>query len=317
MNSRHLVDPELAPVLDLAPDTGVSAQTLDAARQRFAAMAEMGLADPDTSVAVTEHAVPGLNGAPEVGVWLYRPKGLPTPAPVIYHIHGGGFMFGSAKLGDPRNRAWAKATNAALVSIDYRLAPEHPYPAALDDCHAVLQWLHDDGPSLGLDPDRIAVRGESAGGGLAAALCLRARDRGPKIAFQLLIYPMLDDRTCVTDEPNPFAGEFVWDAASNAFGWASWLGRPAGSADVPHLAAPARATDLAGLPPTMIAVGALDLFIDENLDYARRLIRAGVPTELYVATGAFHGFEAMVPDAQVSRAFTDRCLDALRRAFGG
>jgi acetyl esterase/lipase len=242
------------------------------------------------------------------------PKGC--SAPVIYQIHGGGFLFGTSELGDPRNREWAKACNAALVSVDYRLAPEHPYPAALDDCHAVLRWLHAEGPALGLDPNRIAVRGESAGGGLAAALCLLARERGgPKIAFQLLIYPMLDDRTCVADVPNPFTGEFVWDRPSNTFGWTSWLGQPAGSADVPYLAAPARAPDLAGLPPTLIATGALDMFVDENLVYAQRLIRAGVPTEIYVAPGAFHGFEAMVPDARVSRAFTVRCTEALVRAL--
>lgn len=316
MTSRHLVDPELVPILALAPDMGVSADTLEATRGRVAAMTRMGLETVDESVAVGEHHAPGTDGGPDVRVRLYRPAGLPANAPVIYHIHGGGFLFGTAELGDARNRAWAKAVNAALISVDYRLAPEHPYPAALDDCYAVLEWLHAEGPSLGLDPARIAVRGESAGGGLAAALCLLARERGgPQIAFQLLIYPMLDDRTVTTDEPNPFSGQFVWDRPSNAFGWKSWLGQPAGSPDVPYLAAPARAPDLSGLPPTMIATAALDMFIDENLRYAQRLIRAGVATELYVAPGAFHGFEAMVPDARVSRQFTDRCIDALRRAL--
>ncbi|WP_217429542.1 alpha/beta hydrolase, partial [Sphingomonas bacterium] len=281
-----------------------------------AAMTRLGLENADPQVAVSDHLAPGHDGAPDVRVRLYRPEGLPAHAPIVMHIHGGGFLFGSAELGDPRNRAWAKALDAALVSIDYRLAPEHPYPAALDDCYAVLEWLHAEGPALGLDSNRIAVRGESAGGGLAAALCLLARDRGgPKIAYQLLIYPMLDDRTGTTGERNPFSGQFVWDAASNAYGWSSWLGRPAGSDEIPYLAAPARATDLAGLPPTMIATAALDIFIDENLDYAIRLIRAGVPTEVHVAPGAFHGFEAMVPNAQVSRTFTERCLDGLRRAF--
>ena len=318
MPSRHLIDPELAPILALAPDMGVSEDRLEATRERVAMMTQKGLEAADASVAVSEHHAPGRNGAPDVRVRLYKPEGLPASAPVIYHIHGGGFLFGTAELGDPRNRAWAKTLNAALVSVDYRLAPEHPYPAALDDCYAVLEWLRAEGPSLGLDPARIAVRGESAGGGLAAALCLLARDRdGPKIAFQLLIYPMLDDRTVTTDEPNPFSGQFVWNHPSNAFGWTSWLGQPAGSPDVPYLAAPARAPDLSRLPPTMIAAAALDMFIDENLLYARRLIRAGVPTELYVAPGAFHGFEAMAPDAHISRLFADRCLDALRRAFAG
>lgn len=316
MPTRHLVDPELRPILDLAPDMGVSAENLPATRARIAEMTRMGLEAADASVAACEHWAPGVEGAPDVRVRLYRPQGLTPRAPVVFHIHGGGFLFGTAELGDARNRAWAKALGAVLVSIDYRLAPEHPYPAALDDCYAVLRWLHADGSGLGIDADRIAIRGESAGGGLTAALCLLARDRGgPKIAFQLLIYPMLDDRTGTVGKANPFTGQFVWNAASNAFGWSSWLGRPAGSADVPPLAAPARAADLAGLPPTMIATAALDMFVDENLDYATRLIRAGVPTEVYVAPGAFHGFETMVPDAVVSRNFTERCLDALRRAF--
>ena len=295
MTSRHLIDPELAPILELAPDMSVSAEKLEATRERVALMTQMGLAEPDAGVAVSAHHVPGLNGAPDIGIRIYRPAGLPTDAPSVYQIHGGGFLFGTAALGDPRHRAWAKALNAALVSIDYRLAPEHPYPAALDDCYAVLQWLHSEAPALGLDPDRIAVRGESAGGGLAAALCLLA---------------------VTTDEPNPFSGQFVWDRPSNAFSWASWLGRPAGEPDVPYLAAPARADDLSGLPPTMIATAALDMFVDENLLYAQRLIRAGVPTEVYVAPGAFHGFEAMVPEARISRAFDERCLDALRHALG-
>lgn len=317
MTSRHLVDPDLAAALALVPDMSVSADRLAATRERVALMTAMMLAEADASVGVTEHRAPGLAGAPDVRVRLYKPEGLAARAPVIYHVHGGGFLFGTAELGDPSHRQWAKAVGAAVVSLDYRLAPENPYPAALDDCTAVLHWLHADGPALGLDPDRIAVWGESAGGGLAAALCLRARDGGgPAIAFQLLIYPMLDDRTATTDAPNPFSGEFVWDRGSNAFAWSSWLGRPAGSPGVPYLAAPARAEDLGGLPPTLIATGALDLFIDENLDYAHRLIRAGVPTEVHVAPGAFHGFEMMAPAARVSRIFTAHCLDALRHALG-
>ena len=144
-----------------------------------------------------------------------------------------------------------------------------------------------------------------------------ARDRGgPPIRFQLLIYPMLDDRTAA-NEAHPFAGEFVWDTPSNRFAWQSWLGLPPGSPDVPPLAAPARVEDLAGLPPTFIATAALDMFVEENLEYARRLLRAGVPTELYMAPGAFHGFEAMVPDAQVSRRFITQADEALKRAFTG
>jgi acetyl esterase/lipase len=313
--SRHLVDPELIPMIDSLPDMSVSAERLAAVRAAIAEMTKQQLTDPDTSVRVTEHIAPGRDGAPQVRVLLYRPQTLEANAPVMLQIHGGGFLFGTAELGDPRNRALAKAIGCAIVSTDYRLAPESAYPAALEDVYAALTWVHERGPALGLDPRRIAVRGDSAGGGLAAALAMLARDRGgPPILFQLLVYPMLDDRTCVAG-PNPFAGEFIWDLPSNAFAWRSWLGMDPGSSEVPVLAAPARSETLGGLPPTLMATAALDLFIDENLDFARRLIRAGVPTEVYVAPGACHGFEAIAPDATVSRIFVERCVDAVKRAF--
>lgn len=316
MSSRHLVDPELAQMLEAAPNMGVSAETLTATRARVGVMTQMGLAEPDSSVAVTQHFARGRHGAPDARLLLYKPRGLPGKAPILLQIHGGGFLFGTAELGDPRHRAWAKALGCAIVTVDYRLAPETPFPGALDDCYAVLEWLHANAAAQGLDADRIAVRGDSAGGGLAASLCQIARDRfGPKIAFQLLIYPMLDDRTGVIGEPNPYAGEFVWDAQSNAFGWRCWLGMAPGSSGVPPFAAAARTEDLSNLPPTFIGAGALDIFIDENLDYARRLIRAGVPTEVHVAPGAFHGFDAIAPTACVAQDFTDCWLGALKRAF--
>lgn len=315
MSSRHLVDPELLPILDAAPDMGVSADKLPLARAGIAEMTRMGLETADASVNTSEHFAEGSEGAPNVRLLLYRPDGLPSSAPVVYQIHGGGFLFGTAELGDPRNRAMAKNIGCAVASVEYRLAPEAAFPAGLEDCYAGLVWLHRNARELGLDPQRIAVRGESAGGGLAAGLCLLARDRnGPPIAFQLLVYPMLDDRTCVST-PHPVAGEFVWDAASNSFGWECWLGQAPGSSDIPPLAAPARAAELAGLPPTFLGTAALDMFVEENLVYAQRLIRAGVPTEVYVAPGAFHGFEAMAPEAAVSQRFIALGDDALRRAF--
>lgn len=315
MSTRHLVDPELAPILDLAPDFSVSADRLDAARAAIAENTLAGLAAADPTVPFTEHFVPGPAGAPDVRVLVYRPEGLPSGAPVVLQVHGGGFLFGNAETGDPRNRAMAKAVGCGVVSVDYRLAPEAPFPAGLEDCYAALTWLSENASPLGFDPARIAVRGESAGGCLAAALALLARDRGgPALCFQLLVYPMLDDRTC-TRHPHPVSGEFVWNRGSNDFAWSSWLGQPAGGADVPPLAAPARVEDLAGLPPTMIATAALDLFAEEDLEYAARLLRAGVPIELYVAPGAFHGFDAMVADSAVARRFTALADDALRRAF--
>jgi len=315
MTSRHLVDPELRAILDVAPDMSVAEGKLPAARAAIAEMTQMTLAVADPAVTTCEHFAPGLDGAPDVRILLYRPEGLPVNAPVVLQIHGGGFLFGTAELGDARNRATARAVGCAIAAVDYRLAPEVCYPGGLEDCYAALVWLADNATALGLDPARIAVRGESAGGNLAAALALMARERaGPKPCFQLLVYPMLDDRTC-TSAPHPYAGEFIWDQASNRFGWESWLGALPGDPGVPALAAPGRAKDFSGLPATLIATAALDMFVEENLDYARRLIRAGVPTELYVVAGAFHGFDAMAPEADVSRRFSSICEDALRRAF--
>jgi acetyl esterase/lipase len=316
MSSLDLVDPELRVILEMAPDMGVAAGKLDTARATIAAMTAMMLEQPDPNVTTSEHHAPGYNGGPDVRVLVYRPEGLPPGAPVVLQIHGGGFLFGTAELGDPRNRAMARSVGCAVASVEYRLAPETPFPGGLDDCYAALLWLHSEAATLGLDPRRIAIRGESAGGGLAAALAIMARDLGgPAICCQLLVYPMLDDRT-VDAPPNPHTGVFVWDRASNRFAWESWLGMAPGTDRVPPLAAPARVADLSRLPPTCLITAALDLFVEEDLGYARRLILAGVPTEVYVAPGAFHGFDAMAPDAAVSRRFTLCGDEALRRAFG-
>jgi triacylglycerol lipase len=242
---------------------------------------------------------------------------LAPNAPVVFHIHGGGYLFGSPAASDARHRHWAKSVNCAVASVQYRLAPETPFPGAIADCYAALSWLHAEAPKLGLDRTRIALAGESAGGGLAATLALTIRDRGgPKPCFQLLIYPMLDDRTGTAGKANPYAGEFVWDRAGNRQAWRYYLGAEPGVGDVSSHAAAARATDLAGLPPTFIGTGALDLFIDEDLDYARRLSHAGVPVEVYCAPGAYHGFDALAPTAKISQQFNNLLIDALKRAFG-
>ena len=210
------------------------------------------------------------------------------------------------------HRPLAEELSCVIVSVDYRLAPETVFPGAIEDCYAGLAWTFAHAVDLNIDPARIGVMGESAGGGLAAALALLARDRGEyALAFQLLTYPMIDDRTCVRDA-NPVTGEFVWIPQSNRFGWTSLLGQEPGGEGVSSYAAAARATDLAGLPPTWMMTGALDLFLDEDIDYAQRLIAAGVPTEFHIYPGAFHGFDIW-PDAKVSaQARRDR-VDALRR----
>jgi acetyl esterase/lipase len=316
MPSRHLVDAELLPLLDVLPDLEASAERLEAMRETIAQTTRDRMVVDDDTVEVTEHFALGPDGAPDVRIRLYRPKGLPKGSPIIFQIHGGGMIIGTAELGDPRNRDWAKRLSCAVASVDYRLAPEHVYPAAVLDCYAGLKWVHENAESLGLDPNRIAVRGESAGGLLAAALTLYVRDHGgPKIALSMLIYPMLDDRVGAVREAHLLAGQYVWSPASNVYAWSAWLGRAPGGEGVPYHAAPARAPDLAGLPPTFITVGALDLFLDEDMEYAHRLIRAGVPTELYVSPGAFHGSDNMMPTASVSRMAEDVAVEALRRAF--
>lgn len=315
MPSLHLVDPELLPILDLAPDMGVSLEKLGPTRAVIAAMTAMGLEQADPRVVATEWFAPGYNGGPDVRIVLYKPDDLAAGAPVVLQIHGGGFLFGTAELGDPRNRAMARAVGCAVASVEYRLAPETVFPGGLDDCYAALVWLHGKAAELGLDPTRIAIRGESAGGGVAAGLAIMARDMGgPAICFQLLVYPMLDDRT-VNAVENRFTGQLIWDRPSNRYAWESWLGMAPGTEHVPPLAAPARTADLAGLPPTCITTAALDLFVDEDLEYARRLVGAGVATEVYLAAGAFHGFDAMVPEAAVTKRFIACGDDALRRAF--
>lgn len=239
----------------------------------------------------------------------YRPAAVEPAGGAVLYLHGGGMICGMGELGalyDGLARLYVAESGVPLLLVDYRTAPEFPHPAPVGDCFAALVWLVDHADELGVDPARVAVMGDSAGGGLAAAVCLMARDRGgPAVALQMLVYPMLDDRTTVPDpELLPFV---TWTYDDNATGWAALLGGSAGGDGVSAYAAPARATDLSLLPPTYIDVGDLDIFRDENLVYARRLAAAGVATELHVHPGCPHAFEGLAPNAGVSRrAIADR-----------
>lgn len=236
--------------------------------------------------------------------------------PAVLHLHGGGLIIGSAIQGDPLCRRLADELGALAISVDYRMPPEHPYPTPLDDAYAALQWL---AAQPDVDPTRIVVIGESAGGGLAASLALMARDRGEiALAGLVLAYPMLDDRTDSPAAAHPRMLR-LWNGPSNRLGWGMYLsagtkGPEATPLDAATLerAVPARRSDLSGLPPTWIGVGTLDLFHFEDVNYARRLTAAGVPTELHVIPGAYHGFDASEPTAAVSRDFVQRQVDALR-----
>ncbi len=315
MNSRHLVDPELVALLDRLPSTSLTAERLVANRASTAAMVA-SLSVPDyPNLTVRERHVPGPAGAPDVRVLLYQPTLTPRPTAGLLWLHGGGYVGGNVDLEDVRARPMAAELGCVMVSVDYRLAPETPFPGPVEDCYAALRWLHANAGELGVDTARLAVGGGSAGGGLAAALALLARDRGElPLVFQVLISSMLDDRTVTLDPPHPFTGEFVWTRDSNRFAWTALLGQEPGSDGISPYAAAARADNLAHLPAAFIAVGALDLFLAENMEYARRLLQAGVPTELHVYPGAYHGFQ-MVPSAWVSQAAARDQLSAIRRAL--
>lgn len=254
----------------------------------------------------TDHVLPG---DPGVTLRVHRPVDRSAPMPAVVSMHGGGYITGDRSADDARHDVLCPELGYVGVAVEYRLAPESPYPGPLEDCYRALLWTVDHAADLGIDPDRVGVSGMSAGGGLAAALALLARDRAEiPIAFQQLIYPMLDDRPTTTNRWDGLG----WTAAANALGWSCYLGELEGD-DIPAYAAPARATDLTGLPPAFVAVGALDLFCDEDIDYARRLNHAGVEVELHVYPGAPHGFDLMKDFLGVGRHAWDDQVRWLKR----
>ncbi len=313
MTTRHLVDPELVAILDQLPTSALTTETL----RQIRAMRSQTPVDLSQSptLSVSERLIPGPPGAPDVRVLVYQPTPAREARPALLWLHGGGYIMGSAEGEDAMSRDIASTIGCTVVAVDYRLAPETSYPGPVEDCYAALKWLSTHCDELGIDPLRIAVGGSSAGGGLAAALALLGRDRGEfQLVLQLLLAPMLDDRTCTLSNPHPNTGEFIWTPQANLFGWTALLGQAPGSPGVSPYAAPARAENLANLPATFLYVGALDLFLEEDLEYARRLTRAGVPTELHVYPGAYHGFR-MVANAQVTQTARRDQLAALKRAF--
>jgi triacylglycerol lipase len=311
-DTRRLVDPQLLPLLDMWPEITLSAESLPVVRQ--AERLPVPQVSPAAqAVRLTRRAAPGPAGAPDVGVLVYSPPEAAAPLGCVFHIHGGGYVIGTVDAQEAQHREMVAKLGCVIVTVDYRLAPETAFPGAIEDCYAALAWTFAHAAEVGVDPTRIGVMGESAGGGLAAALALLVRDRGEHaLAFQHLIYPMIDDRTCAHPDPHPHAGEFIWTPHNNRFGWAALLGVEPGSDGVSPYAAAARAQDLSGLPATFISTGALDLFLEEDIEYARRLLRAGVPTELHVYPGGYHGFD-FDPTAQISANARRDSLGALAR----
>jgi acetyl esterase/lipase len=317
MSTIDLVDPELRDALALWPLLPLSADSLSQ-RRADSLKALEAVPQPDLpDITADEIRVESAFGAKPIRVLTYRPVKSDSPLPTIVHIHGGGFVMGTPEMKDVENRLLASGLKCAIYSVDYRLAPEAPHPAPLEDIYSVFTWLHANAGQLGLDPARIGIKGESGGGGFAAAAALYARDQqGPKFAFQHLIYPMIDDRTAVRKDLHPHVGEFVWTQRNNHFGWHSLLGSEPGSAGVSPYAAAARAAYVSGLPPTYISVGGLDLFLEENMIYADRLSRAGVPVEFHMYPGAYHGFYRAT-NARVTKQAERDTRDALRRFLHG
>jgi triacylglycerol lipase len=307
--SRHLVDPQIAPMLDM-PSLDLTAEALPEIR---ANPLFTGAEVPPPPFPVTEAYAP-VQGGPDVRLVVIAPPSGTKDRGAILHIHGGGMVVGTADRAVADKPLLAVEHDCVVVSVDYRLAPETPFPGPQEDNYAALLWLAANAAALDVDPARIVVMGESAGGGLAASLALMARDRGgPQPAGQALIYPMLDWRTGGPEDRyrNRHTGEFVWTREKNRFGWEALRGGYQPTDARKAWFSPALADDLAGLPPAYLSTGALDLFLDEDLDYARRLIDCGVPTELHVYPGAIHAFE-MVPDTTLA----EQAAMDLRRGLG-
>jgi len=318
-----LVDPELAVALaqfaqmDIWSDLPLSRKLI--AQARLGLMAALPAIENVTSTdySVPSTAVLGASAAPEVSVRVYRPEDQTQHLPAILWIHGGGYCLGSMEQDDYLVRQMVKEVGCAVVSVDYRLAPEHPFPAPLDDCYSALCWLFSNTEQLNVDGSRIGIGGISAGAGLAAGLALLARDQGEVLPiFQALLCPMIDDRS-ITPSSHSIADERVWNRNSNIKGWQAYLGpEMSGGAETPSAyAAPSRAEDLTGLPATYIGVGSVDAFVDENTDYAERLNAAGVDTQFEIFPGGFHAFEFTVPGADISRRARDCHYQAIKQGL--
>ena len=316
-------DPELAPVVEMltsvrAPDA-YRPDTIVELRKPVPGVeipTDEGLSRGGT-YSVHERVVPGPMGEPGISLLICLPKNAATPAPALYHTHGGGMIVGDNRFGLVEMMNLAEPLGMAVISVEYRLAPETPHPGPVEDCFAGLQWVAAHADELNIDAARIVIGGASAGGGLAAGVALMARDRkGPPLLAQLLQCPMLDDRN---DSPSArqMRGLGIWDRTSNETGWNALLGESVrGGPEVSPYAAPARAIDLSGLPPAFIDAGSAETFRDEDVAYASRLWHAGGEAELHVWPGGFHGFDVVAPEAAISKDAINARTAWLRRLLG-
>ena len=313
-STKHLLHSELQVMAEASIITEINDENLQGIRETLDGLRPPLEDEKSYNVTRKEIFVPQDN-APDVRCLLYIPDDRKeAPGPGYLHIHGGGYIIGSPEGSDTQNLLLAYEIGAVIISVDYRLAPENPIPAPLDDCYAALGWFHENSEELGIDRARIGIGGESAGGGLAAALAIKARDEGKyQVCWQSLTYPMLDDRTGDDEHPgDPLVGEFVWTREFNQYAWSSYL------ADAKREApqAPGRLEDFKGLPSTWMFTASLDLFRDENIDYAQRLMSAGVSCDLVVYPGACHAFQ-QIETSELAQRFREDFTAALKRGLRG
>lgn len=316
MPVSHLVDHELAPMIQMLPGNDLTDMTV--AREKYAELIVLmnSMVPPDPGVVKHDVVAPARGEHPPVKLRIFRPLGVEDVLPCVYWTQGGGYVLTSPAMDDQWCEGIVAKHGCAVVSVDWRRAPEHPFPAASEDCYTGLSWIVAEGARIGIDTSRIVIGGHSSGGGSTASLALLVRDRGEfAVAHQMLIYPMLDDRN-ETPSSHAVTDANLWNRETNLLAWKHYLAGMPGKDNVSPYAAPARMQDLSGSIPASILTGTLDLFVDENILYAQRLMQAGIPTELHVYPGAPHAFDRIAPQAAVSRCFYADRDSILARVFG-
>ncbi|MFF4357711.1 alpha/beta hydrolase [Streptomyces sp. NPDC001604] len=311
----YAYDPEITPWLSMLPSGPVTGFQELRARSEEAVRGGLPSYEPDIAISTRDVTVPGPYGSPDVTIRIYAPAERDGLLPGLLYIHGGGFIMGSIEQFDATATRIADKAGTVVLSVEYRLAPEHPFPAGLEDCYTALAWTAKSASELGIDPARLGLAGESAGGGLAAAVTLLARDRGgPALCFQYLGVPELDDRL-QTPSMRAYDDVPLWNSFATRVSWDCYLGEGRrGTTHVSPYAAPARAEDLSGLPPAFITACQYDPFRDEDIDYAQRLAHADVPTELVLYPGVLHG--GLIPESALGRRVLADMIAALRRGLG-
>lgn len=313
-NKISKVHPELQDVLKKSPSIHYSNKNLWLIKLLISIMPAPR--SPE-DISIENIKIDGGDGNVKIRLRIYQPINPANAMPVLIWMHGGGYIIGKPEIEDPICIQFVRELGISIISVDYRLAPKHPFPAGLEDCYSALMWAKENSAQFGFDVNRIGIGGTSAGGGLAAALAQLAHDRNEvSPIFQLLTYPMLDDRTILRTEIDD-SNSPTWSQKSNRFGWESYLGKSIGTDDLPQYAVPARRSDLTGVPPAWIGVGTLDVFFDEVTTYAQRLKEAGIPCELDVIQGAFHGFDVFDPNLSIVQEFRRSQISALRKYLVG